>query len=216
MAEKSWLETVLDFIYGSAVDHAAIPDGVDGRSFSMHKEISWTGYSKSGERMDNIEKLKAVCIRVVTDPDLVKHDVDGDGKKDTLCNWGNADVAQEMGCKDIKRTMKAAAQIRHAGNSDKFRLGTGEEAAAHARNGGYAFAGKIYSDEAHVAALYPGPMGISGTWGRVPMVANVGQPPNGIKKSSDSFYVSRGEPEYFLYKKDGWLNWNGPAVGKNI
>lgn len=205
-AKKSWLEIFLDIVYGSAVDHASTSERIDGRSVTMHKEISWTGYSKSGERMQNIERLKAVCIKVVSDPDLVKHDVDGDGKKDTLCNWGNADVANEMGCREISRSMKAAAQIRHAQNSPKFRKGAGEEAAAHARNGGYGFAGKIYEDEAHVAAFYPGPMGISGTWGRVPMLANVGQPPNGIKKSSDSFYVSKGEPDYFLYKKDGWLN----------
>ena len=196
---KGWLEWGLDLLFGFLADKTAEPSGSDVLRVGFHKEISSTGYSVDKERERKVSNLKALCEEVVNDPDMLPSDVDGDGDLDTKCNWANARVAVGMGCTIILRGMRATSQIAMARGSSRFRIGTAEEAIAHARDGGYGFAGRDYSDSSHVAAIYPASGVFSGSWGILtPMLANVGKH-NGIMGASKAFTVSSPPPEYFLW-----------------
>ena len=191
MSEKGWLRKALDFIFGFLADKSAEPSGKFKVGF--HKELG-SGYNVKEDRMKRVERLKDICFEVLADPSLEQ---DGDF---TFCNRGNARIANAMGCKEISRFMLAAEQIEFAKGSDKFRIGTGQEATDHAKKGGYAFAGKVYPKSAHVAAVYPTDTKFSGSWGvDVPMLANIGKSPNAVMKTSRCFPVAAGIPYFFLY-----------------
>lgn len=189
---KSWLLRGLDFLFGFFADKSAEPKGAKFK-IGFHREIG-SGYNTAMDRAERKQRLKDICITVLADPDMVQEGAV------TWCNRGNGIIAAHMGCFEITEFMLAKEQIEEARGSSKFIQGTAEEAAAHAKEGGYGFAGRIYEDSAHVDAIYPTDTKHSGSWDKqVPLVAHIGRAPNGIMRASEAFPVSEPEPVYFLY-----------------
>lgn len=142
--------------------------------------------------------LKDYCDYIISAPEFKKRDITGDGKDETFCNRAVRYVSVKMGCMDFSPEDSANSMVDVM--ADKWRKATAEEAIFHARNGGLAVAGKKYSSHGHVAVIFPDFGSYSGSWKKVvPMVANVGQSPNAVKKTSEVFPVKEGEPEYFIW-----------------
>lgn len=164
------------------------------------REITMTGFSEEEDIENRKNKLKHLCHEVVDNSGFDARDITGDGKAETFCNQANAYIANSLGCEIILADNFANEQIDAARGSIDFTIGSPKEAAKHALQGGYGFAGLRGEVHGHVAVLYPLSCGESGKWGEVPYVAHVGKPPNGIRKVSESFIVSGQRPDYYLFK----------------
>lgn len=167
-----------------------------------------SGFDKQAEEAERKAALDSLCTDLVTDPLLASRDVTGDGKAETFCNRAVQRAACAFGCRDFGAegdpVLANEMVLRLQGGLPGWRQDTAERAAGHAMRGGLAIAAKAYAVHGHVAVVAPEPCQESGSWGKfVPMVANVGKPPNGIKKTSAAFPVADGEPDYFLYTPDG-------------
>jgi hypothetical protein len=117
----------------------------------------------------------------------------------TKCNWGLNHIALGMDCLDFdglapgigdKDALNATCMVRRArelcmSKPQEWREDSWERAVAHAMKGGLAFIGEeAQPGEAHghVATVAPRPMQRSPSWMTdVPVVANVGKPPNAYK-----------------------------------
>ena len=144
------------------------------------------------ERNENVEKLKALCVKAVNDLQPK------DGK--TFCNVAVRGIAGAMGCRHFNDGMLANDMILEMAKNTAFRLDNGERAQAHADKGGLAIAAKQAQPHGHVAVIYPmGALYLSGSWKKlVPYVAQVGSH-NAIEPVSKAFPVSEPEPQYFLW-----------------
>jgi hypothetical protein len=144
-------------------------------------------------------RLKEILDAVRGQKDLVTHDVDGDGDKETFCNIA---LDRVLGLCGIPRMvyklngqpLMANAMIDFMRSSVNWELVSGEVATARASVGTLVVAAQQADGHGHVAPVYPSPMEHSGSWGKyVPMLSNVGRQ-NAVLKSSMCF---RTEPEYF-------------------
>lgn len=157
--------------------------------------------------MEKKETLKQACDAVIADPQM-RPTIDPATKKVlvTHCNQGARRVAQAMGCReldDLNLTAEAMGQLILKNLSGAWASVGGPEAAAWAAQGGLAFAfmSAVALEEAHahIATVYPAPMGYSGSLGRnVPYCANIGKQ-DAEELVTAAFPVSKGEPHYFTW-----------------
>ncbi len=144
-----------------------------------------------------MNELKEACDAVIADPDLEP------SAGVTHCNEGARRVAQAMGYDgfdDEKLMADDMVAILNAGGD--WEKTDGAAAAAHALAGGLAFAAmsshQLGEAHGHIAAIYPAPMGFSGSLNKkVPMVANVGKQDK-EEKATEAFPIHLGEPDYFV------------------
>jgi len=123
---------------------------------------------------------------------------------ETYCNTGLQHVAKRLGCHDLDGLV-ATEMVRRAAALPGWRQDTWERAVRHAQQGGLAFLGLEGYPHGHVASVAALPMEQSGTWGcSVPILANVGKPPNGFKRASQCFLlVERPLIKTFLWGDSG-------------
>lgn len=158
-------------------------------------ETLGSGYSVEGERMANVEKLRARGIEVVTDPAYAPRD----GK--TFCNLGARFVAEEMGYFGLPANGLANDLIAFLSGAPGWAEDTMERAHAAALKGGLAFVGLVDHPHGHIAALAPEPMEPSGSWGEeVPLIFNVGKT-NGMMRLSQAFKAAdRPSLRFFIWE----------------
>lgn len=160
-----------------------------------------SGYDKLHEQRQRIKKLREACLFVITVDKFMSRDVTGDKKPETFCNIAARYIAEAMGCKIFDEGMMANRMHTAMENSDEFAYVDAERAAELAQKGCLVVASRRGDPHGHIAACYPSPPDFSGSWAKkVPIVAHVGRPPNGLKKCSGSFSVKDGEPTYFFWK----------------
>lgn len=197
---KPWYEYLLEYLAGASTEQTLKKSGATPLgTFSMPLG---SGYNRAADINARIEALRTLCQRLITDPRYIAHDITGDGRPETFCNFAAAEAANAYGCHDLDGLNADMQLLRLQGQPFGWTIGTGTRAAAHALLGGLAFAAKSYPGEhGHITLIAPEPPEMSGSWGiMVPIVAHVGKPPNAIKKVSGAFPVAKGEPQYFLYK----------------
>lgn len=159
-----------------------------------------TGYNAEAARAAARATLEALCQELVSAPDLVSRDITGDQEPETFCNRAVQRAAERYGCVLFAGLTANMITARLAAGLPGWRRVTGIQASLHALAGGLAIAAKQYPRNGHVAVVAPRPVAWSGSWGRsVPYVANVGRPPNAVKKVSEAFLVASGEPDYFIF-----------------
>lgn len=153
-----------------------------------------SGYSVEDERMADVEKLIEACRKAIVKYPPKKNAA---GEVlETYCNWGLTDIAEAVGCKEIRGKTANEIQSFAVLNPQIFRQDTGDRAWTHAIHGGFAFAAQVGEHHGHVAAVAPLEMELSGSWNKkVPILANVGKE-NGLMRASKCFQV---EPLYFLW-----------------
>ena len=201
---KPWYVELAKFLLGKLTEARLRDGGAEGRVFTMSFETDWTGHSNSEERLARAAALRAACDAALNDPSLAASDIDGDGDLDTKCNWGLQRIAAELGC--LEFSGKRANEI-HAMCLSKpldYDSLSPERAVEAAKAGGLVVASLPNpAGSGHVAVVYPTSSGFSGTLNRpVPMVANIGKPPNGVVPASKGFPVARyGEICWFLWRR---------------
>lgn len=191
------------FIWAELVETYFKPQ-VDGPTIAGHLELG-SGYDRTEDERMKAEELDNLCHELIADPALWAHDITGDGKPETFCSQAVRRAANRYGCSDFGAELDpiTANMIcdRLAGGLPGWRQDTGDRAAAHALKGGLAIAAKAYEPHGHVAVVAPRAMQHSGSWGKdVPVLANVGKPPNRFEKVSEAFPVAAGEPGFYLYE----------------
>lgn len=136
--------------------------------------------------------LKAICDRVVTDPELAPRD----GK--TYCNVASHRIAIAMGFQ--MEMMLANAMIEYLAKDPAWKEASLDGAGEHGLSGRLAFVALSEEPHGHIAALYPAPPAESSSWGqKVPIIANVGKV-NGIMRLSGAFKAADKERiRYFVY-----------------
>lgn len=157
--------------------------------------VSWSfdlgsGYSVEGESMDKAAELRAACDDAMANPAFQPHD------HVTYCNKAVGFIAERVGVADFPASMLANQQVAFA--ESFWESVTPEEAQERANRGEFVVAAKEYPVHGHVAVVYPkgGECGISGSWGKVPWLANIGKT-NGVLKASECFPVKEGKPGYW-------------------
>ena len=127
-----------------------------------------------------------------------------DGVLRTKCNFGVAHIAARMGCYDLSGL--TANQMLHklSMGVPGWREDEWQRATLHAMRGGLAVIGWPHPDpkgHGHVVTVSPLEAQTSGTWGcAVPMVANIGKPPNDFKRLSGAFLLEhRPDLRCFLW-----------------
>lgn len=154
-----------------------------------------SGYNVQEDRKQNMAKNSELLDKLIAKypPKVVDGNV-----VETYCNFALQEYAKSFGYDGFKGLN--ANEICEKAEADKaFAKDSAERATEHAKKGGFAFAGKQYTGHGHVAAVYPGPMVYSGSWGKfVPLLGNVGKK-NGIMATSLAFPIRLGEPTYYLY-----------------
>lgn len=145
----------------------------------------------------NLEALKAACDEVIADPALEP------AAGVTHCNEGARRVAHAMGYDGFDdESLLADDMVAILNAGAPWAKVDGAAAAAHAAAGGLAFAamssGQLGEAHGHIAAIYPAPMGFSGSLNKsVPMVANVGKQDR-EEKATEAFPIALGEPSYYV------------------
>jgi len=161
---------------------------------SIEKPLG-SGYDLEKDRESRRKSREALLLKICNDPNYRARD----GK--TFCNQAVQEDAKASGC-DIFDGMLANDMVKTAFSNEEFTVERNiSRVIEHVENGGFAFAGKEYHDHGHVASIFPFASIFSSAWDkRVPMVAHVGKPPNGVKGANFSFSIAQGEPFYFLWK----------------
>ncbi len=200
---KPWYINLLEFIASKLTESKLKDSGVDGRTVTMSKQFDWTGFDATGEDMARAAVLKMACEAALADKYLEASDIDGDGDLDTKCNFGLQQIAGKVGCSRFNG--KRANDIHAMCLSDpgEFENLLPDRAILAAKRGGLVVASLPNpSGSGHVAVVYPTSGGESASLGRVvPMVANIGKFPNGVKAASAAFPVKRfDEICWFLWK----------------
>lgn len=201
--DKPWYVQLFEAAVSALTKERLKAAGADSRFVTVSGDFSWTGHDSVAEAAARVGTLRAACEAAVSDPDLAASDIDGDGDQDTKCNWGLQKVAAAVGC--LRFHGKRANEIHALCLSEplEFRPLTTERAIEAAKQGGLVVASLPNpAGSGHVAAVYPSSGGESGSLGGlvVPMVANVGKPPNGVVKASKAFPVAR-------YRDIHWFLW---------
>lgn len=160
------------------------------------------GNNVETDRIKAGAKLLDLCERAVSRKDFNADPLPG-GHWVTKCNWGAQFIATGFGCHDLdgkNATEMFAAMLASAlANPERdvakgWREDSEDRAVKHALNGGLAFMSMpkpSVNEHGHIAAVAPMAMEASTSWGRkVPMLANVGLPPNGIKRASQCFLIA--------------------------
>lgn len=194
----TWLDKCLEVMAGAFVkDKLAEMGATPGDpSFTLSVGLP-SGYSVDAERAEAVAKLETLCHELISDPALMSRDITNDGIPETFCNRAVIRAAQRYGCYALDG-LSANAITAILPITSGWQLTSQDRATQHAQRGGLAVAAKSYVGHGHVAVIAPRPMELSGSWRHtVPMVANVGRPPNRIKKTSEAF--TGDEPEYFIY-----------------
>jgi hypothetical protein len=110
------------------------------------------------------------------------------GKWRTKCNLGAAHVARAVGCSDLDG-LTADQDAQQLLMRPGWRADTWERGVRHAMRGGLALL--VWDNplgHGHIATIAPRQMEPSPTWGPlVPILANVGEPPNDFKLASACF-----------------------------
>lgn len=160
---------------------------------SVTTETEKTGYNVAediAEKVRTLERLQSEAIFTFPADPLPG------GKWETKCNFGLIHVANGLECHDLDG-LNATKMVRRAAdlclsNPEDWREDSWARAAIHANKGGFAFIGReAPAGEAHghVASVAPKAMEKSGSWDMlVPFLANVGRPPNDVKKASACFF----------------------------
>jgi hypothetical protein len=139
-----------------------------------------SGYSTEADRAVNVERLRAACLRVVAEHDLLPV------KSVTHCSEAAAKIAQAMDCGALYG-LTANEQLHRLASLPGCREDSLERAHAHAMRGGLAFACLEEYPHGHIATFYPGPLEYSTSWAcLVPLIANVGER-NGVMRISGAF-----------------------------
>lgn len=139
------------------------------------------------------EELKTFLAKLLTSSDLVPQ-----GRK-TFCNVALRRTALWFGYDKIPKDMLMNDIILRIKRDVDFLPVSGGAANNAAITGKWAMALHAYDEHGHGATIYPmEKMGVSGKWGNVPYVANIGKS-NGIMKVSDAFPVNNTEPDYFVW-----------------
>jgi len=189
----------LDFIYGFFLDKSAEPSDADVMRVGFHRELG-TGYNTQEARMEFLERYKEACLFAVQDPDLIASDINGDGHKQTKCNFGVQQICEAIGYYGFKG--KTANQIYSLLIVDSGWIRSRAAVCMDKLKKGKAIAIAAYEDEphGHVAMMYPGDFGESGKWESqdVPLVANIGKK-NGVMFAN---YAFGQEPAYFYRSHD--------------
>ena len=147
--------------------------------------------------------LRSACDAALANPAFAPSK---DGKT-THCNAAARCISLAMGCQEFDNLSLMAEDmglIMARNESGCWAKATGEEATAHALIDGLAFAfmfaEQLKEVHAHIAAVYPETMQMSGSLGReVPVVANIGKTV-GVIRSSQAFPVAAGEASYYIWK----------------
>lgn len=173
-----------------------------GKSLTFIKIKFGSGYDISME----LEKLKTACLAVVTDPELIAHDITGDDVPETFCNRGFFKVASAMGCTSFRVDQSANQMAKWI--ETHWQLVDGKEAQKCALAGKLVAAWAYGEKHGHIATVFPGPLTPSGKWKKeVPLIAQVGKSKemggigNGIMGANYGFST---EPSYSV-----WENTNG-------
>lgn len=196
-----WWEHLRDWLAGQATKLDLAQLGVSGPMATVSAEISRTGYSTEAERAAARAKLQGLCLELVSDPALRMQDVTGDGIPDTQCSAAVRRACERYGFFGFAglRANMIVSRLK-SGTARGWRPAPAARAIEHALRGGLGIAGKEYQPSGHVAVIAPEPGRLSGSWGKiVPVVANVGKPPNRIMVASEAFPVSQGEPGYWIF-----------------
>lgn len=151
-----------------------------------------------------IDELKAACDSVIRNPAL--RPLPGV----THCNAGALETAHAAGCAEFDRPAGEEPMLADemyalmaTNESHRWEQVDGEAATDHALEGGLAYAAlpstRLHEVHGHIATIYPAPMQMSGSLGKlVPVVANVGVT-DAEEKESLAFPVADGEADYFIW-----------------
>ena len=178
-----------------------------GRNESVSVSIQFgSGYDARMDMPARVAKLKELCDKIVSEESLNSRDITGDGKPETFCNMALNYVAEKMGCTLLKGKLANEIHEYCQSKTDEFDIVRHEKAAQLAMTGALCFASlPVSNGSGHVATVYPLEMVDSPSLNRrVPWLANVGKPPNGIKPASACFPVYR-------YDSITWFVWR-PSV----
>jgi len=166
-----------EWVYRELLGRLATPAGGVG----IVEQISGTGYSVQGERMANVEKLRALGMEAVENP-LFKPE-----GAVTKCNLGARFIAEGMGYFGLPAGALADDMIQFLAAAPGWREDSIDRAFDCAQKGGLAFIGLEDHPHGHICAVAPEPRQACGTWGtEVPMVFNVGKT-NGLLRLSQAF-----------------------------
>lgn len=183
----NWWTSLWNLIHLEGAKRLGTPEG--GVGFS--REISWTGYDVEAEQMANAKRLQNLCDEAVNNHAL-DAEPDGDGGLKTKCNLGVRFICEGMGCKAFGPRDTANAMLSLMGRGNGWSPLPLERVAEVALRGALVVIGAYDEPNGHVAVAYPLPAQDSGTWGmKVPVVANIGMPPNKVKRVSQSFLLAQ-------------------------
>jgi hypothetical protein len=169
------------------------------RGLSISIPVAWTGYRKdkpmSHSTEDLIKLIDAICVAFDNPDYLPEYDDKGVLLK-THCNRFVNSVAMEMGCYDLcepitKTAYLADDMIRVIDRSDNWQemrcagllpdqMPVALRSIQAWANMGYLMVAAASStalggSHGHICIVRPGRMRLSGKWGQVPVVANVGR-----------------------------------------
>ncbi len=171
------------WLYGKALVSLTQPEGGVGIV-----ETLGSGYSVEGDRMEKVATLQALCEEAVSNPRFEARD----GKK--FCNLGARFIAEGMGFFGFPVNILANEMVGFLASHPDWTEDSIDRAHRHAERGGLAFLTVEEHPHGHIAAIYPAPMEMSGTWGEpVPMLAQIGSAAvgNGIKKASAVYRLEK-------------------------
>ena len=152
-----------------------------------------------------LDKLKFYGEKIVRDPDLLAHDITGDGKNETFCNIAFARIA--FGTMGYESFHELTANQIYDHLWQLWDPILPDQAHKLAEDGFFVAAARKDKPHGHVAVVAPGPMVYSGKWKiEVPLVYNVG----GNKKNGESMngiiganYAFANPPDFFRRAKYG-------------
>lgn len=143
-------------------------------------------------------ELKFICDKVVNDPEMVSHDITGDGIPETFCNYAVKRICNYLGYDKFGDKDTANDIIKHCCGLSVWRNILPDVAQSKANLGHIVIAGLVDKPHGHVAVVYPGQMVYSGKWlTYVPRVANVGKNTGIIGVN----YAFKTPPEFYCLEK---------------
>ena len=166
--------------------------------------FSQTGYSVDDTRKANVDRLIKLCTHAVFSPDWVSHDITGDDIPETFCNRAVRYIADGCGYKGFAPTDSANMQIaKMAKDTSSCEEIPWADASRYALKGALVVIGvSVDGGHGHVTVVHPSEMQDSSTYQcKVPIVAHVGKPPNGVMRMSGAYSAAlRPKLRAFLFK----------------
>jgi hypothetical protein len=187
--EKSWTDWIFELLAGALTSRELEADGATpaeaAAAATVAMGVDETGYSVLADRAAAAEKLELAQREAMA---LYPADPLPGGKWRTKCNLGAAHVARALGCSDLDG-LTADQDAEQLLSRTGWRADTWARGVKHAQRGGLALL--VWDNplgHGHIATIAPRAMEPSPSFGLpVPVLANVGEPPNDFKLASACF-----------------------------